>query len=174
MHTQNHAPMIPEGEQRAKRPSPLRFVADAMLGRLAKWLRMMGYDVVYLRDTSDLEVLRRARAESRLILTRDTALAQRAGKQAVFIHSQSLKEQLRELTRLGLIDGPLTNSRCPICNVPLRRISKREAQKRVPPFVYQTQTEFYECPACGRVYWAGTHWQHVQDTWRELGWEEED
>ena len=164
--------MIPEGELRAKRPSPLRFVADAMLGRLAKWLRMMGYDVVYMRDASDFEVLRRARAESRLLLTRDTALAQRAGKQGVFIHGQSLKEQLRELSRRGFIQGPRAVSRCPICNVPLRRISKEEARTRVPPFVYETQSEFYECPSCGRVYWAGTHWQNVQETWRELGWEE--
>ncbi len=165
--------MIPEGEQRAKRPSPLRFVADAMLGRLAKWLRMMGYDVVFMPDTSDLDVLRRARAESRLLLTRDEALARRAGHQGALLHTQTLKEQLGELVHLGLIEGPLPNSRCPICNVPLRRISKGKARERVPPYVYQTQEEFYECPSCGRTYWAGTHWQNVRDMWRQLGWEEE-
>ncbi len=166
--------MIPEGGRRAKHASPLRFVADAMLGRLAKWLRMLGYDVEFMPDVPDIDILRRARAESRLLLTRDTALARRAGSLGVLLHHQELKAQLRELAERGLITGPRPETRCPLCNVPLRPVPKETVVDRVPPYVYQTQDAFYECPRCHRIYWAGTHWQHVQATWRELGWHEDD
>ncbi len=163
-----------EVEEITKRPAPPRFVADAMLGRLAKWLRMLGYDVTFIADTSDTEVLRHARAEARLLLTRDRALAQRAGPLGVFIHSQHLEEQLQELAERGVIHGPLETTRCPVCNVLLRHVPREAVRPRVPPYVYQTQREFYECPQCHRVYWAGTHWQNVQATWKALGWDEED
>ncbi|NPA90034.1 MAG: hypothetical protein GXO55_01085 [Chloroflexi bacterium] len=162
--------MIAEGEQRATPSSPPRFVADAMLGRLAKWLRMLGYDVVFMPDVPDIDILRRARAESRFLLTRDTALARRARSLGVFIHHQDLKAQLRELAEKGLISGPLPDTRCPICNVPLQAVPKPHVRDRVPPYVFQTQREFYECPQCHRIYWAGTHWQNVQATWKEIGW----
>lgn len=165
--------MIVEAEESTKQPTPPRFVADAMLGRLARWLRMMGYDVVFLPHVPDTEVLRRARAEDRLLLTRDTALARRAGTLGVFVASQKLEEQLRELADRGVIDGPLDETRCPVCNVLLRLLPREEACRRVPPYVFQTQSTFYECPACQRVYWAGTHWQNFQATLRDLGWEED-
>jgi len=148
-------------------------VADAMLGRLAKWLRMMGYDVVFMPDVPDLEVLRRARADQRLLLTRDTDLARRAGTLAVFVQGQSLTEQLAELATRGVIEGPLDETRCPICNAVLVSLPRGAARDRVPPYVYQTQSTFFECPQCGRVYWAGTHWKNVQTTLQELGWEED-
>ncbi len=141
-----------------------------MLGRLARWLRMMGYDVTFLVDTDDLAVLRHARAEGRLLLTRDRALARRAGALGVLVHSERLEEQLQELATRGLIHGPLETTRCPLCNEVLRELPRSAARDRVPPYVYQTQHEFYECPTCGRVYWAGTHWQNVQATWQALGW----
>ena len=162
--------MIPNQGENSKRSHPPRFVADAMLGRLAKWLRMMGYDVTFFNDADDLVLLRHARAESRLLLTRDRALARRAGAFGVMVHSQRLEEQLRELAARGLIDGPLDETRCPVCNARLEELSKEDARDRVPPYVYQTQDEFYVCPQCHRVYWAGTHWQNVTRTWAALGW----
>ncbi len=162
--------MIPKVESTNKRTHPPRFVADAMLGRLAKWLRMMGYDVTFFNDADDLLLLRHARAESRLLLTRDRALAQRAGALGVMVHSQHLEAQLRELTERGLIDGPLDATRCPVCNAVLVEVAREDVRDRVPPYVYQTQDEFYECPQCHRIYWAGTHWQNVTRTWAALGW----
>ncbi len=157
-----------------ERQPPHRFVADAMLGRLAKWLRMMGYDVTFFNDADDLALLRHARAEGRLLLTRDRALARRAGSLGVMIHHQTLEAQLKELTARGFIDGPLDETRCPVCNARLQPIAKEDARERVPPYVYQTQDEFYECPQCHRIYWAGTHWQNVTRTWAALGWKEEE
>ncbi len=162
--------MIPEREESTKPNAPPRFVADAMLGRLAKWLRMMGYDVTFLADVDDIEVLRHARAEGRFLLTRDRHLARRAGVLGVLISSQHLEDQLRELAEAGIIQGPLGVTRCPLCNEVLTELPRASARDRVPPYVYQTQNVFYECPACARVYWAGTHWQNVQATWQALGW----
>ncbi len=166
--------MIPTSGEKAKRFASPRFVADAMLGRLAKWLRMMGYDVTYFHDADDLALLRHARAESRLLLTRDRMLARRAKDLGVLISSQRLEEQLQELARGGIITGPQEETRCPICNVPLRRVDKESVRLRVPPFVFQTHTEFYECPHCHRIYWEGSHWQNVRAIWQALGWSEEE
>ncbi len=166
--------MIPEGGKSTKPHVPPRFVADAMLGRLAKWLRMMGYDVTFRADVDDVEVLRHARAEGRLLLTRDRLLARRAGSLGVLLVSQRLEEQLRELAERGVIQGPLATTRCPLCNTVLVALSRAAARDRVPPYVYQTQDAFYECPECQRVYWPGTHWQNVQATWQALGWSEDE
>ncbi len=166
--------MIPTSDKKTKRLSPPRFVADAMLGRLAKWLRLMGYDVTYFHNADDISLLRHARADGRLLLTRDKALAHQARELGVLLTTQHLEEQLRELARLNLITGPLKETRCPICNVPLRRVEKEAVRLRVPPYVYQTQEEFYECPQCHRIYWEGSHWQNVQATWHTLGWYEEE
>ena len=166
--------MILKGKPTDKHPYPPRFVADAMLGRLAKWLRMMGYDVTFFNDVDDLVLLRHARAESRLLLTRDRALARRAGPLGVMVHSQTLEEQLRELAERGIIHGPRDETRCPVCNTLLIAVPREEVRERVPPYVFQTQEEFYECPDCCRIYWAGTHWQNVTRTWATLGWREDE
>ncbi len=166
----------PPSETSAKRtrPFPPRFVADAMLGRLAKWLRMMGYDVTFFHDADDLALLRHARAEGRLLLTRDRDLARRAGRLGIMINNQRLEAQLQEMAERGLIDGPLEETRCPVCNARLVPISRERAREHVPPYVYQTQEEFYQCPECKRIYWAGTHWQNITRTWATLGWKEEE
>lgn len=166
--------MIAQGATQNKPTDPPRFVADAMLGRLARWLRMMGYDVVFLGNAEDIELLRVARSEGRLLLTRDRHLARRAGRLGVFVESQRLQDQLRELAARGLITGPLETTRCPLCNAVLQELPREAARGRVPPYVYQTQQEFYVCPVCDRVYWAGTHWQNVQATWQALGWHEDE
>ncbi len=135
---------------------------DAMLGRLARWLRLIGYDAAYIADTDDLEVVRAARAESRLVLTRDRNLAARRAIDALLIESQTLDEQIEQVVgALGLPPRP-ARPRCGVCNVPLEGISPEAARSRVPPYVWRTETDFSECPACRRVYWPGTHWQSIQ------------
>src|SRR5688572_18107200 len=92
---------------------------DAMLGRLARWLRLMGYDAAYIPDTDDIEVVRQARAEGRVVLTRDKGLAQRSGITSILIASQRLDEQILEVRQVfGLPPAPVT-ARCGICNTPL-------------------------------------------------------
>lgn len=141
----------------------MKLLADAMLGRLSRWLRIMGYDTAYLADTDDFAVLRLARAEERLILTRDHDLAERRGVHTVLINSESLEDQLREVwAAVGPPPEP-SFSRCPECNRTLVQASPEVVAARVPPYIKRTQDEFSLCEACGRVYWQGTHWQRMQE-----------
>jgi len=141
--------------------SEIHFLADSMLGTLAKWLRIMGYDTVYDPALDDNALVRLARAEGRILLTRDTALLQRKGIQCLFIASEVLTEQLAQVMQTFSlhVDSPFT--RCPVCNSPLEDVPKHEAWGQVPPFVFQTQDRFCLCPECNRFYWRGTHWQKM-------------
>ncbi len=132
-----------------------------MLGRLAKWLRLAGYDTRYWRDGSDTDLIAAAQAEERLIITRDRQLAGRRGVRAVLVMAETLDEQIAEV-RGQLSGNPQPFSRCPECNEPLESLSHSEARELVPPYVWHTQSEFHRCPGCGRVYWKGTHWPAVQ------------
>lgn len=135
---------------------------DAMLGRLARWLRLMGYDARFIADTDDLVLVRVAKAESRLLLTRDGPLARRRGVQTLFIHSQDVNEQVAQVLReIGRPPEPVT-PRCAGCNAPLESLSKEAARERVPPYVWRAHDSFTHCPECRRVYWKGTHWQGIQ------------
>jgi len=140
-----------------------RFVADAMLGRLAKGLRIMGYDTLYDAALDDAQLVRLARAEDRILLTRDTALARRKGARIVLLASESLPDQVAELQQLmGLVADALL-TRCPVCNVELEAIPKDRAWGQVPPYVFATQSEFRVCPLCDRFYWRGSHWKRMKE-----------
>lgn len=141
-------------------PPPL--LVDAMLGRLARWLRLMGYDAVYLADADDLVVVRLARVEGRRVLTRDREMAARRAVDATLIDSQTLDEQIDEV--LEKIGPPPDDAppRCAACNTPLEALSRGAAKGRVPPYVWRTQDDFTHCPNCHRVYWKGTHWRRIR------------
>jgi uncharacterized protein len=137
----------------------MRLLADAMLGRLAKWLRMMGYDTLYSSTADDNEIARVARAENRVVLTRDRQLVRRRGVRAVLIESENLDDQICQLARE--LDLDVKNdimSRCIACNALLEDLPREEAEGLVPPYVFATQACFKRCPKCARVYWRGTHW----------------
>jgi len=152
--------MLPQDELTAKEPAP-RLLVDAMLGRLARWLRLMGYDAAYWRDGSDEALIAAAQAEDRLIVTRDHALAGRRGVCAVLIAAEGLDEQIAEArTALGGAPAPFT--RCSACGGELTDLPCEVARDLVPPYVWQTQTQFSRCAICGRVYWRGTHWPALQ------------
>jgi uncharacterized protein with PIN domain len=138
-----------------------RFLADEMLGSLARWLRIMGYDTAYARDRGDTEILAQARDEDRMLLTRDRQLAERAGERGLLVESADLERQLRQVIEAyGLVlDEPMT--RCTLCNGVLVRISPEEAADLVPPRVREAWDEFYRCTKCGQVYWKGTHWKRI-------------
>ena len=143
--------------------APIRFLADGMLGTLAKWLRLLGYDTAYDNFAADPELARRARAEGRVLLTRDHELAARRGLRALLIRSEVLEEQVREVvSRFGPPPQPAL-SRCGVCNTVLEPVTPEEVADRVPPYVLQTQTEFRRCPGCGRIYWPGTHVQRMRE-----------
>jgi uncharacterized protein with PIN domain len=135
------------------------FAVDAMLGRLAKALRILGYDAHYDSriDDSDLRLL--ALREGRIILTRDREIAEsKLTQRVLLIESDRPEEQLRQVVReLSLETEGALFTRCLVCNVPVQDVSRGEVEARVPPYVLSTQERFARCPRCGRIYWAATH-----------------
>ncbi len=139
-----------------------------MLGRLAKWLRLLGYDTAYENDATDDEMARRARAERRVLLTRDRELASRRGLQTLLIRSLQLEQQVAEVEEaLGPPPDP-SLSRCSVCNVVLEDISPDEAADRVPPYILERHAEFRYCSGCGRVYWSGSHVRAMDDQLKDF------
>lgn len=145
--------------------SQARLVADAMLGRLARWLRALGYDTVYDPQLDDAALARRARAEGRWLLTRDRQLASRRGVRALLIDSDRLSEQLAQVLRYLPPPACPPFARCVACNTALEEIDRASAEGRVPEYVWETQDRFFLCRGCGRVFWRGTHWRQM---WERL------
>jgi uncharacterized protein with PIN domain len=140
----------------------LKLLTDGMLGRLTRWLRVLGYDTVYAPDVDDAELLRRARAQDRVLLTADHALAARRGARTLLVQAQDLAGQLRQV-RAALGPPPGDEfSRCVACNGELMQVDKSTLADCVPPYVLATQDEFYRCPDCGRIYWPGTHVERMR------------
>ncbi len=163
--------MVAEGGQPTKQSVfVVKFLADAMLGRLMTWLRLLGYDTAWADDLADSQIARLARSEGRIVLTRDTQFARRKGLPIVLFHEQTLAGELQELRQSVTLPPADLFSRCPVCNATLQLLTRETAKPLVPPYVWQTQTTFRRCPHCGRVYWAGTHRQHVLAFLREIGW----
>ncbi|KAB2836481.1 MAG: hypothetical protein F9K48_01730 [Candidatus Brocadia sp.] len=148
----------------------LTFIADAMLGKLARWLRMLGYDVVYEPFISDDGLIAKAIQEHRIILTMDRKLTERkSAKNSLLIRSPYYKEQLKQVVTSYHIDyksGIFT--RCLPCNTLLGRINKEQVKDNVPPYVYSTHDEFDICPQCNRLYWPGTHRVKMLETLEEI------
>lgn len=154
----------------------MRFIADVMLGKLAKWLRILGYDVLYSNRFEDDEIARLAVLEDRLILTRDTRLVERrlARDHFLLVESDRYEDQLRQVVQtlqLDLERGLFT--RCLTCNRELQVVPKSEVQGEVPPYTYRTQERFSRCPHCHRVFWPGTHWDRMVDKLRRIVGREE-
>jgi hypothetical protein len=141
-------------------PGPARFVVDAMLGRLARWLRLLGHDTLYDPAADDRELARCAAATGRVLLTRDRGLlARRIVTRGMLVEHDDLGGQLRQVAAAcGLtLDPARCFTRCPACNTETVDAPRETVAGRVPPFVLRTQERFRACPGCGRVYWAGTH-----------------
>ena len=143
----------------------IKFIADNNVGKLAKWLRMMGYDTLFFNGSNDSHMVAMALAEGRVILTRDTQIMKRRlvtseQLKAVLVRSDEPGVQLQQVIeelKLNCQFKPFTI--CLECNQPLVERSKEQVEDRVPPYVYRTQSQYMECPACQRIYWRGTHWQ---------------
>lgn len=143
----------------------MKFIVDHNVGKLAKWLRMMGYDSLFFNGSDDSLMVARAKAEDRVILTRDSEIMKRrlitTGRlKAVLIDSEEPERQMQQLMdtlELKRQFRPFTL--CLECNQPLVERSRAEVKDRVPPYVYKTQRQYMECPACHRIYWRGTHWE---------------
>ena len=149
----------------------MKFLVDRMLGKLAKGLRMLGYDTVYYRAEDADQLIRRGRQENRVILTRNTKLIPKRSEDRILrVTEDNPFLQLKELIQRGEIrlDEEKLFSRCLICNTLLDQISKEEAEGKVPDFIFHEQKDFFRCPQCQRIYWQGSHQENMQRRIKEL------
>jgi uncharacterized protein with PIN domain len=154
-----------------------QFVVDAMLGRLARWLRILGFDTWYFREGGDPHLLKLHTETRRVLLTRDTRLVKCRGVgRYVLVTSDHWEEQLRQvLEALSLAvceESVLT--RCIVCNRPLDRLAPEEAYARVPDYVAGSISTFHGCGSCGKVYWAGTHRKRMAEVFSRLPFRRKD
>ena len=159
------------GQRKIEEP---RFVVDVNVGRLAKWLRVLGYDTLFPSDAEEDELLRIALREGRISVTRDSGLAERhvatTGRlKVVLIQRDDLKSQLRQVIRSLDLDGSRQFSRCIRCNEPLDSLAREAVRELVPPYVFKTQQEYAGCPRCHRIFWRGTHWANMLEDLAEVG-----
>ncbi len=150
----------------------IKFFCDDNLGRLAKWLRTLGYDTRFHLDIGDGELVSLALKEDRIILSRDTKLCRfKIKDRYLLIQSEKPLEQLKQVVdhfKLK-IDEDLLFSRCLVCNEPLRKVEKGKIKDRLYPYVYQTQENFVYCSVCDRIYWPATHVERMTNRLSEVG-----
>lgn len=141
-----------------------RFLADNMLGRLAKWLRILGYDTEYAFDASDSDLIAQAQSEGRILLTRDTSLIRRKEcRNYIFIRSDHWREQLRQVYEEAGLNCDSLLTRCVVCNARLKAVDKQSVESVVFPYVYKTQERFFKCDHCSRIFWPATHVSRIID-----------
>lgn len=145
-------------------PEAPRFVADAHLGKLARHLRLAGFDCLWSKDWDDDALVDAAVAQDRVVLTRDKGvLRRRAVTHGRFVRAIESEAQLAEVVRAFGLRGQLRPfSRCRECNVPLEDVSKSEIEALLPEKVRALYTRFKRCPGCARVYWEGTHFERLR------------
>jgi uncharacterized protein with PIN domain len=145
--------------------STVKFMVDHNVGKLAKWLRMMGYDTLFYSGSDDSGMIATALAEGRVLVTRDTQIVKRrlvttGWLKAILIASDEPELQIKQVIgalNLDIHFRPF--SFCLECNQLLAERSREQVKDRVPPYVFKTQEQYMECPSCHRIYWRGTHWQ---------------
>ncbi len=144
-----------------------KFIVDVNVGRLAKWLRALGYDTLFIKDADDDTLIRIGLSQGRVVLTRDTQILARrvvtiGQLKAILIEDDNVLGQLKQV--VDALDLDSLNQRfslCLLCNEPLAPVPREEVRAEVPPYVLQTQSTFCRCPSCRKVYWQGTHWQRM-------------
>jgi uncharacterized protein with PIN domain len=150
----------------------VKFIADGMLGKLTRWLRMLGHDVTYSNTLNDVELIVMAKKERRILLTKDLELYQRAtakGIDAFYVEGRTEAERLAELAKrfdISLVID-LKNSRCPRCNTKLRSTPKEKLAGKVEKNTFAYYDDFWKCPKCGHIYWQGAHWGRIRATLEE-------
>ncbi|UCE92066.1 MAG: Mut7-C RNAse domain-containing protein [Methanobacteriota archaeon] len=143
-----------------------RFVADGMLGSLARWLRMLGYDTAYEKDMRDETIISMAASENRHIITRDRELAKQPG--SLMVESDDLEAQIKCVAERFQLTFDEKAIRCSACNGPLADLPKEEAAGVVPEGALESNEAFWRCSSCGKVYWKGSHWHGIMDRFRRL------
>jgi len=150
----------------------MKFILTKELGRLSKWLRILGFDTVYYNQDNLSSLIIQALRDERIILTRNQRLPQARGLKIVLIKNEKIKKQVEEVlkTLKIVLEPEMMFSRCILCNTELVYITKDEVKDKVPEYVFNTQEDFLTCPQCNRIYWQGTHWGNVRKTLEEVKW----
>ena len=148
----------------------MTFIVDCMLGKLAKWLKILGFDALFFSRVEDDELLAIALKEGRILLTRDSRLIGRAKKvETLFLESEEWQEQVKQvLEHFNLREKVEPHTRCIQCNVGLKNLAPKNAKNLVTPFVYKQADSFALCPDCGRVFWRGSHFKDMEVQIKEL------
>ncbi len=174
-HEKRQSAMASEATGRDAGPSEdWRFIADVNVGKLAKWLRILGYDTLFINPIDDDQLVEIGRQEGRVVLTKDTHISERrvvtSGQvRVVIVQGDHVAEQIRFLAdHLGLRDSVDMLTRCIECNAPLEPIERSRVEGAVPPYVWKTQDRYVTCPRCGKIYWAGTHWDRMHRTAKQV------
>lgn len=144
----------------------MRFIADGMLGRLVRWLRILGHDTLYLTDTDDGRLMDIATTDDRILLTMDTELYDKSISRGITAHLVLPSSHLERLASLASrfnlsLDLEKKASRCTVCNSPLQEISRQEVKGKIPPSSYTMAEAFWECTGCRKFYWQGSHWENM-------------
>jgi hypothetical protein len=148
----------------------MTFIVDCMLGKLAKWLKILGFDTLYFSKIEDDALLALTRQQRRILLTRDTGLLEKARDvETLFLESEEWKDQVRQvLKKFDLWENVNPHTRCIDCNNPLKNLPKKNAKNLVSAFVYERADSFAICPGCGRVFWRGTHFKDMESKIEEI------
>ena len=142
----------------------MKFIVDNMLGKLAKWLRFLGYDTLYPKILNDKQLAQLSLAEDRVILTRDKELATKKDIKILYIISEQLDGQLKQVIKeFDLKLGDYAFTRCPECNYMLKKIEKADIEDKLPLGVVEHQNVFWVCNNCEQYYWQGTHFYKIKD-----------
>ncbi len=147
----------------------MKFIVDGMLGKLARWLRMLGHNVKYSNKLDDAQLIAIAKKEKRILLTRDLELYQQAaakGVQAFYVDGKTEAEKLAQLAKkFGIsLEINMATSRCPKCNAQVKPTSKENIKDKVEETTFAYYHEFWQCPKCGQIYWQGAHWKRIRNT----------
>ncbi len=148
----------------------MKFIPTKELGRLAKWLRILGFDTLYFNQDNLSSLIIQALRDGRIILTRNQRLVRPSAVKIVLVKAETIREQIAEILKaLNIQAEPeMMFSRCILCNEELVGVEKETIKDKVPEYVFKTQEDFITCPKCKRIYWQGTHWGNVVDTLKKI------
>lgn len=147
----------------------MKFIADGMLGKLTRWLRILGQNVKYSNNLDDSQLITIAKKERRILLTRDLELYQQAtakGVNAFYVDGKTEAEKLAQLAQRFKIELEIDmeKSRCPKCNTRVKPIPKEEVIDKVEKSTFEYYDQFWKCPKCKQIYWQGAHWTRIRKT----------
>lgn len=148
----------------------MKFILTSELGRLAKWLRILGFDTSYYKNKNFSSLIIEALRDERAIVTRNHTLPQARGLKIILLKEEKIRKQIEELLNKLQIeyDSGMMFTRCTVCNLQLDKINKEEVKGKVPEYVFETSKVFFSCLKCKRIYWQGTHWGNVKSIIEEI------